>query len=253
MPIVIESFAKAIQDTALVSAPNNVVIVERPTGVQEGDLLLAGYGRDNADSFPVGVPAGWTRLYDRAQGSAGRVYGTIAWKIADAIEPPTYTFGENLEGTVGVILLRISGHDPSSPVNAHGVIENGGVHTNWNVPNIVTTLDNCLILHFAVVDGSNQNFVAVPQTEIATYDLNQPYPFGTGQALAISISTRGIQAAAGVSETVSYEVSSTDQLLPFTIAIAPYVPPPPIEVDISAELTVGVMAGRSKQTQAALI
>ena len=106
-------------------------VVDRPAGVQEGDLLVFTLGGRRAYDFvsTVTYPTGWQQIeWERSGGSAGDTFLFVAYKIATGSEPSSYTFTLNgrLRGSAGIV--RISGASQSDPIIASS--KNGGSGTN---------------------------------------------------------------------------------------------------------------------------
>lgn len=72
------------------------LVINKPTGTAEGDLMLAFVGLAGASTTAVitwTVPADWTEVYDRGTaGNSGVNNFAIAYKIANAAEGASYTF-----------------------------------------------------------------------------------------------------------------------------------------------------------------
>lgn len=151
--VVYEGFAEtklATDATSLVAA--------LPTGVSEGDLLVASVAVDGNVSSNIASPAGWT-LVARINGLGGVSHG-VWWKNATSSEPSTATFtwtgGQEAYATV----LRFTGHDPAAPVNVSATktglaIYNALASSDLSEsPTVTTTRARCLVLRLTAIDGA---------------------------------------------------------------------------------------------------
>lgn len=103
------------------SADGTSHIVNLPTGIQEGDLLLALGAMDGNPGYSW--PVGWIELFD-ANGPSNAVRGGGAYKFAQEGESGTLTVTTSASEGGGILLLVIRGHHEtqapsvSSNVNA---------------------------------------------------------------------------------------------------------------------------------------
>lgn len=121
--------------------------INKPTGVQTGDLLLAGLTVNSGSS--IAPPAGWT-----AVSGAEVVTGSSKWqlfsKYATASEAGSYTFtmSGSSKHAGGITALR--GTATSNPVNAVATSSSSG--TNITAPSVTPTADGSAI---ELLFGSN--------------------------------------------------------------------------------------------------
>jgi hypothetical protein len=90
------------------------VVINRPTGVQDGDVLVASYTSN--DNF-WNIPAGWTALHSTPSTGSNSFRSGLAAKVASS-EPSTYTFAKDVGAADGaplvVTIIAIRGCDVSS-------------------------------------------------------------------------------------------------------------------------------------------
>ncbi len=138
-------------------------VVPKPSGVVEGDLLLGFQTSGRGDTTGTTLPAGFTKIRD-FDGATGGPGGGWGFKIAGASEPSTYTFsliGAAGSGNRSALMLRISGHDPVTPINAEAITAEFFNSASQDprvvtpAPDILTTVNGCLILRLvtAAVGG----------------------------------------------------------------------------------------------------
>lgn len=116
---------------------NSTVIVSKPTGTQEGDLMVAFIMAADSGVTPT-YPSGWTQaILD----TTGNNSGAVAYKIAGASEPADYTF--TVGGTFGrnVIISTIRnattvltgnyGENISTTLTAPSITAQSGLLLAW--------------------------------------------------------------------------------------------------------------------------
>ncbi len=156
--------APAFESVATNTTGNNDVqqlSVNLPSGVQENDLLLVVISTDGTvNSVPA--PSGWTLiLYRRSPNNDDDNGVTLAvfYRLATATEPGSYTFtwNENQEATGSI--LRYSGVDTTTPVDA-----SGRRRGNSNTPrarDVTATVDDTLVVRIFGSDD-DESPVTVP-------------------------------------------------------------------------------------------
>ncbi len=87
-----------------------------PTGTTSGDLLVAAVATDGNTAASLAPPAGWNVVHVADQG--GAVTFGVWWKLAGASEGGSYDFSwSGSEHAYGWV-MRFTGHDPASPIDA---------------------------------------------------------------------------------------------------------------------------------------
>src|SRR5690606_41045008 len=74
--------------------------IDRPAGVQEGDILVLAQFQDVGEPADIGDPDGWTLLAAQAS-DADFTRGKLFIKQASSSEPATYTLTHGLAGLPG--------------------------------------------------------------------------------------------------------------------------------------------------------
>lgn len=175
--------AVAVQTTSTASTGNTAdITITAPSGIVNGNLLVAAVFINNASA--VTPPAGWT-LIDNTPGSA-RMY--MFYKVASG-ESGDYTFTCAATSKSGV-MLRISGHDPASPIGNH-TNNDSSLGTAMPTCNVNTTTPNSLAV-YAVGQPNNETYSSYssPLAENASVNTTN----GNRSACAMA---SGIVAAAG--------------------------------------------------------
>ena len=194
-----------VASTSPVAQKTTDIIIDKPAGTQQGDLLLAFTGSTGSDIVP---PAGWTELgFDSNSGIRGEVH----YKIAGASEPSTYTFTCVSLDCLGAI-YRIIGSTTQDNVNAW--ISEGVNGTNPTCDPVTTTVDYTLVLRLAV-KSNNNGFTAPVGTIEDFYDTTSGSP-----GLTFGGANEAGPTPAGDTGTAIWENAvGTDDYVSFTIAI----------------------------------
>ena len=129
------------------------ITIDTPSGVSEGDLLIAAVATDGDTSSSLAPPGGegWTEI-DIDDYSSEATLATW-WKNADASESPTHEFSWSPDQQAYGWMMRFTGHDSSDPVNFWAA--GGESSSTPTSPAVVTTVDNCLILRLGAFDDSD--------------------------------------------------------------------------------------------------
>lgn len=127
------------------------LVINKPAGTVSGDLLVASIAWYPGNYG--GTPVGWTSIDALNLGGTPWGDGGAAtyFRIAGGSEPANYTFvgGSNGfsvgSGAMGAI-ARITGHDSTSPINAHalGPLDSA---SPFSTPSVTTAIANALLLH----------------------------------------------------------------------------------------------------------
>lgn len=195
------------------SASANVVIT-KPTGTAEGDLLLAIIGGRTATA--AADPGDWTDVGSQLQGDSGASFSAVFYKIAGASEGTDYTFvvtdaGDNRN--TGAI-LRISGHDPTTPINVQTA--DTSQTTDPSCPTATTTVADCLIvLSAAHVQGSDDD-LTIPGSTTERFDVNSGSSIGSSNEGASTS-----KASAGATGAFQWTGTLGTEAVTRTIAVAP--------------------------------
>jgi hypothetical protein len=188
-----------------------------PSGIANGELLLAVLSSSGSSTPTITAPAGWNTA--RQQGVDGGVAAAVGvfWRIASS-EPATYTFLSNAnsatQGMTGKI-LRITGHDPTTPINIAGDNTTTG-SDNLVVNGVTTTVNDCLM--FYIVGGA--------RSVIRTFSwptITEAWDFGTdpGNANYMSAATKTHASAGPTGTHNAVGDAASDSLVGVCVAIAP--------------------------------
>ena len=169
------------------SAPS--VTIDRPSGVVDGDLLIAAIAEDAANVSGTANANGFTCVASLDHGGDS-LAGSLWWKIADS-EPTTYTFS----GATGEIIGSISAYYETSATSWNNDVssvsqESGNTH---NMPSIDSENDSLLFASFhndstSTITTHPESMDALTRAIGASQELAPYYQLITiGQAEAKSI------------------------------------------------------------------
>lgn len=189
--------------------------VAKPSGVVEGDLLLAClvlYGTNPA--VVINPPSGWTQIR-----AAFDDWVRIAcfYKVAGASEPTSYSWSYTGAGTdlgVACIAFQRDTFDPDNPIDAS---HSGATGTSGpgEGASITTSEDNSRLLLFATVTNSPPNSTPAGMSSLLTTSFN-------------SVVWEELRTSAGATGDRTFTASSYGHWAAIMLAInpAPFVEPP---------------------------
>ena len=188
--------------------------IDKPPGTAAGDLLIAAVATDGNTAASLAAPAGWSILDLTAQN--GEVTFGVWWKLAGASEPASYTFSWSGSEQAYGWLMRFTGHDPASPINASA--NSGGTSGAPSSPTVITTVDDALVLRLGGFDDDDITAGAPGLAGHTAINMNDS---GNGPSTTSGGSGHVLQPAAGDSGTSSFSLTSSEEYRTVTIAIAP--------------------------------
>lgn len=195
--------APAIQTVSATETTTNAtsIVITKPSGTVDGDLLVAMVGFSVLVDQAVDVPAGWTQIIQQASGGLGTLSRIAAFYKFASGEGATYTFTK-ASGAVAWIgtILRIAGVHATTPINVSAGA--GGSAADPVAPTITTTSTNCM----KIACCAQANAAAASYTPPASYDEQSD---GTATNLGVvqttgEVATR-VQAATGASGTATMD------------------------------------------------
>lgn len=135
---------------------NTSAVVSTPSGLAVGDLMIAyvsALSRAGDPSVNITTPTGWT-LIGSSIVSSNEAYALFD-KIATSgdVSAGTFTF-PTAGDSAGVIVYRISGHNPTTPIT----VSNQGTHTASTTASataITIPLPSLVLIIAGSVDGTN--------------------------------------------------------------------------------------------------
>lgn len=209
----------------LTGSPANHIDMAYPSGIEADDLLLMILNNNNSQNagsiLDIVTPSGWTE--DGYFGTtATDTHTLVCHKIATGSESGTIAVGNtdfpgNVYSYYGWI-LRIHGHDPTTPVHKILLNNNGVNGTTHPQGPVTTTVDGCLILMGQQLKhGGGEPFTF--QSPYAKIDeLNSIDTTSSWRSGGIA---QTIQASAGSTGTPNCYTSASQRGNSMMVAIAP--------------------------------
>jgi hypothetical protein len=200
-----------------------------PAG-SSGDLLVAVVGVKVNPSTTT--PAGWIKIIAGFNGCTStsapqegiRAQLSTWWKIADGSETSaTFSFGAGVTRQASGAILRYSGADPSSPIDASAC--GSGTSAAPAAPSVTTTSADDRILRMVVSDADDAKSLFTSEPATKRFEIESTTVFGAGSSYTseavITAGSDEAQAAAGATGTAAWALPSADQWAAQTVAIKP--------------------------------
>ena len=139
--------------------------VNKPTGLQVGDLMLATINQaDNDDaSLANATRTGWTLAGGAKYYSNGNDewWGTVLYKVATSTDVAASSFaftGDSDSNNMQVSLIAFSGVNQNSPINVIGTFTSSSAsNTSLSAGSITTTTNNAAVVMLAMI-SDNRTF-----------------------------------------------------------------------------------------------
>lgn len=149
MPITQVGTAVTNSNAAASVAGNLVVNV--PSGVQDGDLLIACVYKALDSVHTLTAPAGWTQIGTAEEAPAN--INASMWRRVASSEPASYTWNISSTGIWGVAQVAFRGVDTTSPI--HTSASTSGAATDpYSCPNLTTSAATYVVSFGASRDDS---------------------------------------------------------------------------------------------------
>lgn len=197
------------------STNGQIVLLDKPANIADGDLLVAIVTFQNADVAPViTVPSGWTKIGPALAGNplrATAVY-VMAVPAASSVSATSWTWTTNTaSGRRRGMLFRVTGANLSNPEDAFGAWSGATGTTSAILPSVTTTYTNSALL--AVVYTQNAAGTGYPaftppgdMSSIATINTPTDALANTGLWAGSEV----VSVGASGTRTVSFSPSATN-------------------------------------------
>ena len=140
--------------------PMASLTIAKPTGVVEGDLLIANLVQVESLTPPT-APSGWTLIDQRSLAGTTERYASVFYKVAGASEGASYTFTVPFRGPTAAVtaiggIVAFSGIDSTTPFDVSpGTIQlSGAGSTTATAAGITTVTNNAVIVMLAQAAAS---------------------------------------------------------------------------------------------------
>jgi hypothetical protein len=198
-------------ETAIGAGSNKPPKVNRPTGTVAGDLLIVGMMFEKGTNTTPTAPAGWALI--RRTNESNNVGMATYYKVAGSSEPSSYTFSLTNGPKWSIGITRITGADPTNPIDVHAGLA-GGPSFNADAPSLSTTVCNALVMAFYSNKKDATWTPAAGTTEL--YD--RP---NTQQGLTSNMMAYYSQPDAGITGSKTATASISDYWVAQQLAIKP--------------------------------
>jgi hypothetical protein len=141
---------------AVSSATNSgtTVTISKPSGVIEGDLLVASVNGGEVKGSTWTAPSGWTEVLDQGSGAAL----SLAYKVATSSEPTDYAFTmSSLFREAGGSILA---YKNASYGGIGSLVVGTGASSSIDVPGITATSPNSLIIASVAQNYASASIIA---------------------------------------------------------------------------------------------
>jgi hypothetical protein len=190
------------------------VVINKPAGTGTGDLLIAAVAGDGSIASTLTPPAGWNLAHVSNQD--GQITFGVWWKLAGASESSTYSFTWSGARHAYGWIMRFTGHDPATPINA--VTNTSGSGSAPQSPSVTSTVDDTLILRLGGFDDDDITAGAPGLTGHTAINMADT---GNGPSTVSGGAGYVLQPTAGASGTSSFALTASEEYVTVTIAIAP--------------------------------
>lgn len=169
---------------------DKTLVVNKPTGTVEGDLMVAAIAYGAADPGAMTPPADWTPIRETANGTT--LFLKTYYKIAGASEPASYTWtsANNVTAKVGAICTYYNIDGTPFDVDSY---QANASSTNITAPGLTAAEDNELLVFAGAINiGTSSTTFTPPGGMTERVDVHSTYYCSLEMADAI-------QASAGAS------------------------------------------------------
>lgn len=194
------------------SGAGTLVNLTYPTGIQAGELLVAGIAHSSGTP-PTTNPGGWTLGGTRSQGASGGPSVAVWYKIAAGSETGDVQFQTNATaGRVSGHMFRLSGVHATTIEDVTEVSAEA-YGTSLVTPTLTTVSNNVMLIHAVAIRSTSGDDITAPSgpTKIAGTT-------GTGRRFSMYTEQ---QSVAGATGTRTWTITTTLQLAGLTLALRP--------------------------------
>lgn len=195
--------------------------VGKPAGTAEGNLLVAVHVMDmDSPLSAMTAPDGWEQAGPDGMPDTAYICWAKVWvKAAGGAEPSSYTFGAGTGSETLLTVLRISGADPSSPLDFTPVWADGGevTATAQVAPSGTAVHTGALLIaiYGALTEGANASY-----TPPAGMTEHSDFPSPSDVWIKMSVASGAIMAP-GATGTKTATSTLATRWLAGALAIAP--------------------------------
>lgn len=135
--------------TVTSSATANSVVVNKPTGTVDGDVMIAVFNHATGTTdMALTAPAGWTVI--GTAGINGDLNGKAWYKVASS-EGASYTFTSSTSNDGVIMIASYSGVNTTTPINTSAQNYPAATSATCSIA-VTTTAANCMLVMIAIAD-----------------------------------------------------------------------------------------------------
>lgn len=175
------------------------VTVTKPAGVADGDYLYAGITNGGANTAPSGIPTDWVLVPGSSQSGTTWWGGVYRKHITSAAgEPANYTWSGATDSCTGAA-VAVQAADQTTP--EHAVTSRSNLSGTTGTAGLTTTVADCLILMFGLIDDNQTLSAYVCATDPATLTeaIEQLSSGGDDTGVGIASALKATAGATGAS------------------------------------------------------
>jgi hypothetical protein len=148
--------------SAALTASGTSLTINKPSGVVQGDVMVAAIQESGGTGGTLTAPSGWTPIRTQTVisggGSAADTKGYTYYKVAESSEPTSYTWGSTLSAEHSGGIIALTGVNTSSPIDDSASQENAA-SLSVTCPAVTTTVDESWLVAFPFThDGTTFSF-----------------------------------------------------------------------------------------------
>lgn len=206
--VVFEEFTEAKASSGTPS-----INLSTPPGTQAGDLLIAAVVTDGNETLASPGGEGWREVSVNASGS---VTLGVWWKNAGSSESSSHRFTWGSYEESYAWMMRFSGHDQDSPINAVAV--NGGTSDAPQCSDVTTTVARSRVL---CIGGFDDGSINVDNTGLTGHTDVTMDRSSTNLGACSGGAGHTCRPEAGTDSAVAFSINSAEQWRTVTLALTP--------------------------------
>lgn len=190
-------------------------VVAKPAGTTAGDLLIAVHFTDVfGNTLDMTAPPFWPQVGATYSGS-GSCFGKVWRRDVDGSEGSSFNFGN--PDTSVVVVLCITGHDPTTPINIVPSWSQGAANQTAHIaPSVTPTVNDGLLVCGFAATGSSASYTP-PGSMVERGDAFAGFAFAS---VASEVLVGGTGAPTGT-RTATCSISGANPFTSLSLLIAP--------------------------------
>jgi hypothetical protein len=209
-------------EAASTSSSSTSLTIPTPSGVEAGDVLVAGLTVRIPDFAPITSPDGWTLIRRESNDPAyASLSQALYLRVADGTEATSYTWGWLFALPVGAAggIAAYSGVDPVDPVDSHS-----GAYGSWSTsitaPAVGTSRAEAAVIAFFGYNGAKTT--TAPDETVERYDISST---GSSYAATSAAADRVAVDAGVVGPLTAHTAIASSSTIGQLVALRPLAAP----------------------------